>query len=171
MQKPSVSRVAERWWKCWRQSVYSGLFAFNSLFFFFLFFFTPFASVRTSTGSHVIGNLSIPRCPPEHLRCAQPPFVISPYMWWCQQLFSRTPPMATRTHHRYKRFSALPEVTPTPPAPSPAPFLHFYIFEMMDNDVVALFSLLRQTRSHIDCSFSQKAVVWGQEFIREKKII
>lgn len=50
---------------------------------------------------------------------------------------------------------------PSPPIqpPRPAPFLHFYIFEMMDNDVVALFSLLRQTRSHIDCSFSQKAVV------------
>lgn len=138
MQTCISSCVEEGWWRCGRQSFYFGVLE---------------AKQRVSSTHSFPPNLNWQSC---HLQCAHSPLspeapsdVFSSHlsflgMWWRQQLC----PNLRWWHHTTTMRSF------SPASGHPTPLLQFYTFSVMDNDVVALFSLLWQPRSCINCSFS-----------------
>ncbi len=138
MQTPISSCVAEGWWRCGRQSFYFGLFESSSLFALPLSFPPNFN--RQSCHSQCAYSPVSPEAPP-HAFSSHLSFL---GMWWRQQLC----PNLHWWHHTTTTRSF------SPAWGHPTPLLQFYTFSVMDNDVVALFSLLWQPRSCINCSFS-----------------
>lgn len=103
-------------------------------------------SLLTSTGNCAIRNVPIPQCPLKHLQMYSAPICHS---WECGGVSSYVSTSADGTTPPLRGVSAPPEVTLY------SPYYRFYIFSVMDNDdVVALFSLLSQPGSCINCSFS-----------------
>lgn len=138
MQAHISSCVAGGWWRCGRQSVYSGVLE---------------AKQRASSTLCFPPNLNWQSCHSQRARSpvspGAPPDVFGSHlsllgMWWRQQLC----PNPGWWHH-----------TTTTRSLSPAwghliPLLQFYTFSVMDNDAVGLFSRLRLVRSRINCTFS-----------------
>lgn len=138
MQTPISSCVAEGWWRCGRQGFYFGVLE---------------AKQGASSTHSFPPNLNWQSC---HSQCAHspvspeaPPDVFSSHlsflgMWWRQQLC----PNLRWWHHTTTMRSF------SPAWGHPTPLLQFYTFSVMDNDVVALLSLLWQLCSRTNCSFS-----------------
>lgn len=122
-------------------------------------------SLLTSAGNHAI--CSVPTHPrrPKQLQTYSAPICISQERGGVS---SYVPTSADGLTPQVQEVWALPEVTPLPPA------LQLYSFSRTDNYVVALFSLLWQPHSCINCSFpcisftcwlaSQRSVVRAGEW-------
>lgn len=98
----------------------------------------------TSTGNCAICSVPIPSCPLKRLQMYSAPIC---HFRECGGVSSYVPTFHCRHHTSTTRgFS--------PAWGHPTPLLQFYTFSVMDNNVVALFSLLWQPHSCINNSFS-----------------
>lgn len=134
---PCISSCIQEWWcRCGRQSFYFGALEGKAE--------RRAPSLLTSTGNRAIRRVPIPPRPLKRLQMYSAPICHS---WECGGVSSYVP-----TLRWWRRATTTRSFSPA--SGHPTPLLQFYTFGVMDNDVVALFSLLWRPRSCINCSFT-----------------